>query len=68
MAHRSVIDKIARDVLANEGIAIIWKLHLDAATLYRIGNPVSAATFLEIADAATEEWQRREPVAGAWSF
>ena len=63
MSRRSVLAKIARDMLAGEGIAAIWKLHLDAATLYRAGNRTSAATFIDIADLATEEWQDREVAA-----
>jgi hypothetical protein len=63
MAHRLVLKKIARKMLAVEGVAAIWKLHLDAATLYQVGNPVSAETFLQIADAATEEWLRCEAAA-----
>jgi hypothetical protein len=47
-------------MLAREGIAAIWQLHLDAATLYRAGNATSAATFIEIADTAAEEWRHRD--------
>jgi hypothetical protein len=60
MPTRSVLAEIARDMLARDGIAAIWKLHLDAATLYRAGNRTSAAVFFERADLATEEWQHRE--------
>ena len=63
MPRHSVLAKIARDMLAREGIAAIWKLHLDAATLCRAGNRTSAAVFFEIADLATEEWQRGEVAA-----
>jgi len=60
MPRPSVLAKIARDMLAREGIAAIWQLHLDAATLYRAGNATSAATFIEIADMAAEEWRDRD--------
>ena len=60
MPHPSVLVNIARDMLAREGIAAIWKLHLDAATLYRAGNKISATTFIEIADTAVEEWEHRD--------
>jgi hypothetical protein len=46
-------------VLADQGIAAIWKLHTDAATLYRVGNFTAAASFIEIADAAEREWRHR---------
>ena len=46
-------------MLAEQGLATIWKLHADAATLYRIGNLVAAESFIEIADAAEREWLRR---------
>jgi hypothetical protein len=59
MAHLLVVKKIAHEMLDCEGVKAIWNLHLDAAALYRIGNSVSADVFLDIADAATEEWQRR---------
>ena len=64
MARQTLTEEIAVLLLAKEGIAIIWKLHTDAARLYRIGNPTAAAIFIEIADAVEEEWLRRETVAG----
>jgi hypothetical protein len=63
MPRPSVLAKIARDVLAREGTAAIWQLHLDAATLYRAGNETSAATFIEIADTAAEELRHRAVAA-----
>lgn len=63
MAHCALVKKLAREMLADKGIAIIWKLHTDAALVYRVGNLTAAATFLEIADAAEEEWLRLETVA-----
>ena len=62
MAHHTLINKLAREMLADKGIAVIWKLHGDAARVYRVGNPTAAATFLEIADAAVEEWLRNHPL------
>jgi hypothetical protein len=50
-------------MLAREGIAAIWQLHLDAATLYRAGNRISAVALVEIADLATQEWQHGEVAA-----
>ena len=46
MACDSIKDKLARTMLADYGVSIIWKLHEDAATLYRIGNSVAAESFL----------------------
>jgi hypothetical protein len=47
-------------MLAHEGIAAIWQLHLAAAEVHRAGNPGAAASILEIADAAEEAWTRAE--------
>jgi hypothetical protein len=52
-------EKVADSMLAEQGVAIIWKLHADAATLYRIGNFAGAASLIEIAEAAEREWLRR---------
>jgi len=51
-------DKLARSMLAGEGAAVIWRLHVDAAMLYRAGNRAAAVVFVEIADAAEREWCR----------
>jgi hypothetical protein len=49
-------EKLARRMIADQGLAVIWKLHSDAATLYRIGNVIAANSFIEIADLAESEW------------
>jgi hypothetical protein len=46
-------------MLAREGIAAIWSLHLAAARAHRDGHKAMAATIIEIADAAEREWLRR---------
>jgi len=46
-------------LLAREGIAAIWHLEVAAAAAYRTGDPISAASILEIAAAAEREWIRR---------
>ena len=61
MVRVSVTEKLARNMPADHGVAIIWKLHDDAATLYRVGNRTAAETFLEIADAAENQWLHDEP-------
>ena len=61
MVRISVTEKLARNMLADHGLAIIWKLHADAATLYRVGKRTAAETFLEIADAAENQLLHAEP-------
>jgi hypothetical protein len=51
-------EKLARSMLAGEGTAVIWRLHVDAAMLYRTGNRAAAVVFVEIADAAERELRR----------
>ena len=60
MVRRSITDKLAHSMLAEYGVSIIWKLHNDAATLYGVGNRTAAETFLEIADAAENQWLHTE--------
>ena len=55
---RTITDKLAGIMLAHDGTAIIWRLHVDAARAYRTGHPEAAAAILEIADAAEREWLR----------
>ena len=45
-------DKLARSLLAKQGIGAIWKLHQVAAEAYRSGFSQSAADLIEIAEAA----------------
>ena len=49
-------DGIASRMLAHKGLAVIWELHVAAATAYRTGNFAAAASIMEIADAAEREW------------
>ena len=63
MVRRSVIEKLAWRMLAEQGLPIIWRLHLDAAILHRIGNAPAARTLVDIADLA-EEWVRTKPAIG----
>jgi hypothetical protein len=55
---RTITENLALSILAREGIAAIWQLHLAAAEVYRAGNPSAAASILEIADAAEQAWMR----------
>jgi hypothetical protein len=56
---RTVTEKLALTVLARDGIAAIWQLHIAAAEAHRTGRPSVAASILEIADAAEQAWLRR---------
>lgn len=54
-----ITQRIARELLGRQGIAVIWRLHEDAATLYLIGNRIGADSLVEIAEAAEREWLSR---------
>ena len=54
----TLADGIASRMLARNGIAAIWNLQVAAGIAYRTGNPGSAASIMEIADAAEREWLR----------
>ena len=55
----TLVNKLARSMLADQGISVIWKLHADAATLARVGNYIATNTLCEIADTAEREWLRQ---------
>ena len=55
---RTPAEIIALSLLARDGIAAIWGLHLSAALAYRDGRKAVAAGVIEIADAAAREWLR----------
>ena len=59
-ARANFTDELALSILAREGIAAIWHLHLSAADAHRTGHPLSAAAILEIAEAAEAAWLRVE--------
>jgi len=63
--RRTWTENLALTMLAREGIAAIWQLHLAAADAHRTGHPIAAASIVEIADAAEEAWFRAE---GARAF
>ena len=56
----SVSEKLALTMLARDGIAAIWQLHLAAAEAYNGGCPRAAVSVLEIAEAAEQAWLRAE--------
>jgi hypothetical protein len=65
---RALSEKLALSILAREGIAAVWQLHLAAADAHRTGHPIAAASILEIADAAEAAWLRAERRAGVRSL
>ena len=56
----TLTEGIASRLLALDGVAAIWRLQVAAAAAYRTGDPIAAASILEIADAAEREWSRQE--------
>ena len=55
---RTPTEIVALSLLAQDGVAAIWQLHLSAALAYRDGHKAVAAGIIEIADAAEREWLR----------
>jgi hypothetical protein len=50
--EREFHEGIACDLLARDGVATVWRLHLDATKAYRDGYPLGAAVLIKLADAA----------------
>jgi hypothetical protein len=59
MRQSTLFETIAMRLLARQGIAVIWQLHLRASASHRNGNWLSAAALIGIADAAEREWAMR---------
>ena len=49
------VERIALELLARDGTAAVWQLHLAAATAYRDGHGRAADALLQIADDAEQE-------------
>ena len=60
---RTLTDKLAITMLARDGIAIIWRLHVDAAIAHRIGHRQAALAILEIAE--QHAWLLGQPILAA---
>jgi len=61
MASRNKLtQQLALSMLARNGIAAIWQLHLSAADAHRTDHPKAAESILELAEAAEEAWLRAE--------
>ena len=56
--NRTPAEMVALSLLAQDGIAALWQLHLSAALAYRDGHEAVATGIIEIADAAEQEWLR----------
>ena len=54
MICRTLNEKLALKILAEEGIGAIWRLHVAAADAYRNGCLHVAASVVEIVEAAEE--------------
>jgi hypothetical protein len=65
MLRRTLPEKLALTMLAREGIAAIWTLHVSASRAYREGHKAAAASLIEIADAAEREWLRGKAAMSA---
>jgi len=57
--HHKRVVHLALKMLARDGFAAIWVLHLSAARAYREGKKKAAVAIIEIADAAEGEWLRQ---------
>ena len=44
-------ERVALDLLARDGIGVVWKFHLDAANAYRSGYPRGTQILIATADA-----------------
>jgi hypothetical protein len=65
--RREFHEGIACELLARDGIAVVWRLHQDAAQAYRDGYPQGAEILLHIADAAEElVWRAGTPELASW--
>jgi hypothetical protein len=56
----TLTDQLALSMLASDGIAVIWRLHMAAAGAHQTGHPAAAHSLLEVAEAAENAWLRAE--------
>ena len=61
MHSETVAEKLASRMLASNGVAAIWDLHLAAAAAKGAGKVEVAASLIEIAEAAERVWATRAP-------
>jgi hypothetical protein len=60
MIRPTPAESLALLMLARDGIAAIWQLHLAAAEAHRTGHRSAAVSISEIAEAAEQAWLRAE--------
>lgn len=60
MPAEKIAEKLASTMLAHNGLAAIWDLHLAAAAARGAGKLDIAASLIEIAEAAERLWLARE--------
>jgi hypothetical protein len=53
--------QLASTILQDAGVSAIWRLNVAAADANRNGFPHAAAAILKVAEAAEQDWLRREP-------
>jgi len=58
--RRTLTNQLALSMLASDGIAAIWRLHMAAADAHQTGNPAAADALQDIVEAAEEAWLRAE--------
>ena len=62
----TLLENLAKSILAANGIGAIWQLHLDAAHAYRTGFQRAANAILDLAE-ATESVRLEEAGSPLWS-
>lgn len=58
MIQRTIAREFASRMLAQHGVATIWDFHIAAAVAHEFGNKAVAASLIEMAEAAEEEWMQ----------
>jgi hypothetical protein len=58
--RHKLTENLALSMLASDGIAAIWQLHMAAADAHQTGHPAAADALLKIAEAAEAAWLRAE--------
>jgi len=56
LSQQHLTEKLATSILAREGVAAIWALHVAAADAHRTGHARAAAAILEIAESVENKW------------
>jgi hypothetical protein len=62
-----ITEKLASRMLERYGLAFIWDAHIAAAAAHGLGHTTSAASLLEMAEAAERVWMRQAEGCNALS-